>query len=45
MRKLNIYTFHRNIKPFRFDNHNTDCILKTLQKIHVLNCNARNISS
>jgi len=32
MRKLNIYTFHRNIKPFRFDNHNTDCILKTLQK-------------
>lgn len=32
MRKLNIYTFHRNIKPFRFDNHNTQYILKVLRK-------------
>lgn len=32
MRKVNLYTFHRKIAPYRFDNHNTQHILNTLKK-------------
>ena len=32
MRKLNLYTFHRGIAPYRFDNHNTQHLLDTLKK-------------
>jgi len=32
MRKLNLYTFHRGIAPYRFDNHNTQHLLEALNK-------------
>jgi len=32
MRTLNLYTFHRSIAPYRFDNHNTQCLLESLEK-------------
>lgn len=32
MRKLNIYTFHRGIAPYRFDNHNTQQLLEALKQ-------------
>ena len=32
MRKLNIYSFHRNIAPYRFDNHNTQHLLEALKE-------------
>jgi hypothetical protein len=37
MRKLNLYTFHRNIAPFRFDNHNTQNLLNELNQNYNVN--------
>jgi hypothetical protein len=31
LRKLNLYTFHRGIAPYRFDNHNTQHLLEALK--------------
>lgn len=36
MRKLNLYTFHKNIAPYRFDNHNTQHLLEALKKQYVV---------
>ena len=32
MRKLNLYTFHRNITPYRFDAHNTKYLIEKLSE-------------
>lgn len=37
MRKLNVYTFHRGIASYRFDNHNTQFILEELMKRYDVN--------
>lgn len=37
MRKLNVYTFHRDIAPYRFDNHNTQFLLSELSKRYEIN--------
>jgi hypothetical protein len=37
MRKLNLYTFHRGIAPYRFDNHNTQFLLEELRKKYKVN--------
>lgn len=37
MRKLNIYTFHKGIAPYRFDNHNTNFLLEELRKKYSIN--------
>lgn len=37
MRKLNLYTFHRGIAPYRFDNHNTQFLLEELNKKYEVN--------
>lgn len=37
MRKLNVYTFHRGIAPYRFDNHNTIFLLQELKKKYEVN--------
>lgn len=37
MNKLNIYSFHRNIADYRFDNHNTKHLVDKLSKKYTIN--------
>lgn len=37
MNKLNLYSFHRNIADYRFDNHNTKQLISELSKKYIVN--------
>ena len=37
MKTLNVYSFHRNIAPYRFDNHNTLQLIEELEKRYLVN--------
>jgi hypothetical protein len=37
MRTLNLYSFHKGINPYRFDNHNTHYLIEELSKSYKIN--------